>query len=111
MREKLAHLEELGRRALLGGGESYAERHRRRGKLLPRERIELLLDRDAPFLELSPQAAAETEYEVGAGLVTGIGVVSGVECLILANDPTVRGGAIHPDTVGQTLRGCQIVPG
>jgi acetyl-CoA carboxylase carboxyltransferase component len=108
MREKLARLDELAARALAGGGAAYAERHRRRGKLLPRERIEGLLDRDAPFLELSPFAAAETEYEVGAGLVTGIGVVSGVECLILANDPTVRGGAINPYSLAKMLRGYEI---
>ncbi|MBT8247542.1 MAG: acyl-CoA carboxylase subunit beta, partial [Acidimicrobiia bacterium] len=91
-----------------GGGDKYVERHRDRGKLLPRERIELLLDRDAPFLELSPTAAAGTEYVAGAGLVTGIGVVSGVECMILASDPTVRGGAINPYTLAKMLRAYEI---
>src|SRR5947209_19223175 len=79
-----------------GGGEKYVERHRTRGKLLARERIELLLDPDSPFLELSPLAACGTGYQVGASLVTGIGVVEGTECFISANDPTVRGGATNP---------------
>src|ERR1019366_4343830 len=108
MLEKLDRLAALQRQALLGGGERYVERHHRRGKLLPRERIELLVDPDSPFLELSPYAAAETEYEVGASLVTGIGVVSGTECLILANDPTVRGGAINPYSLAKMLRAYQI---
>ncbi len=91
-----------------GGGEKYVTRHHKRGKLLVRERIELLLDRDSPFLELSPIAAAGSEYEVGAGNVTGIGVVSGVECLIGGNDPTIRGGTINPYSVKKALRGLDI---
>lgn len=82
--------------ARAGGGERSVARHRQRGKLLARERIELLLDRDSPFLELSPLAGWGTDYAVGGGFVTGIGVVSGVECIIAANDPTVLGGAITP---------------
>jgi acetyl-CoA carboxylase carboxyltransferase component len=82
--------------ANLGGGERYVERHRARGKLLARERIELLVDPDSPFLELSPLAAWGTDYAVGASVVTGIGVVEGTEVMIVANDPTVRGGAINP---------------
>lgn len=80
--------------ARAGGGERSVQRHRERGKLLVRERIELLLDRDTPFLELSPLAGWGTDYAVGGGFVTGIGVVEGVECIIAANDPTVVGGAI-----------------
>src|SRR5271165_5517697 len=87
-----------------GGGEKYVARHRGRGKLLARERIELLLDRDAPFLELSPLAAWGTEYAVGASLVTGVGVVAGVECMISANDPTVRGGSTNPYTMRKSNR-------
>src|SRR5487761_187974 len=86
------------------GGARAVARHRSRGKLLPRERIELLLDRDAPFLELSPLAAWGTEYPLGGSVVTGIGVVEGVECMIVANDPTVRGGASNPWTVRKTFR-------
>ncbi|HVC69408.1 MAG TPA: carboxyl transferase domain-containing protein [Acidimicrobiales bacterium] len=87
-----------------GGGERYVERHRSRGKFLARERIELLLDPDAPFLELAPLAAWGTEYTVGASLVAGIGVVSGVECLVSANDPTVRGGSTNPFTMRKSSR-------
>jgi len=91
-----------------GGGEKYVERHRKRGKLLARERIELLLDPDSPFLELSPLAAWGTNYTVGASLVTGIGVVEGVEVLVNANDPTVRGGATNPYGAKKGGRAAQI---
>ena len=91
-----------------GGGARYVERHRSRGKLLARERIELLVDRDSAFLELSPLAAWGTDFNVGAALVTGIGVVEGVECLISANDPTVRGGAMNPITFNKAARASDI---
>jgi acyl-CoA carboxylase subunit beta len=103
----LAKIAELGATCAklpdVGGARAVA-RHRGRGKLLPRERIELLVDRDAPFLELSPLAAWGTEYPLGASVVTGIGVVEGVECVIVANDPTVRGGASNPWTVRKVFR-------
>jgi acyl-CoA carboxylase subunit beta len=105
---RLAEIDALLARARAGGGEKYVARHRARGKLLPRERIERLLDRDAPFLELSPLAANGTEYEVGAAVVSGVGVVSSVECVISANDPTVRGGATNPFTLTKTLRAMEI---
>ncbi|MEV0317024.1 acyl-CoA carboxylase subunit beta [Streptomyces sp. NPDC050658] len=107
----LAKLDELGvetAKALEGGGEKYVQRHRKRGKLLARERIELLLDPDTPFLELSPLAAWGSDYPVGASMVTGIGVVEGVECLITANDPTVRGGASNPWTLKKAFRSHEI---
>ena len=91
-----------------GGGPKYVERHRQRDKLLARERVEALLDIESPFLELSPLAAWGTDFPVGAGLVTGIGVVEGTECLIIANDPTVRGGASNPMTMRKSLRAYQI---
>ncbi|MFE2174627.1 acyl-CoA carboxylase subunit beta, partial [Kitasatospora sp. NPDC059462] len=94
--------------AQAGGGPAYVERHRGRGKLLARERIELLIDEDSPFLELSPLAAWGSEYPVGAALVTGIGTVEGVECVITANDPTVRGGASNPWTLRKALRAHEI---
>jgi acyl-CoA carboxylase subunit beta len=90
--------------ALGGGGPRYVERHRERGKFLARERIELLLDADTPFLELAPLAAWGTDYTVGASLVAGIGVVSGVECMVSANDPTVRGGSTNPYTMRKSSR-------
>ncbi|WP_028811054.1 acyl-CoA carboxylase subunit beta [Streptomyces flavidovirens] len=111
MLAKLADLDAEHAKALAGGGEKYVARHRERGKLLARERIELLLDPDTPFLELSPLAAwgsASPEYAVGASMVTGIGVVEGVECLITATDPTVRGGASNPWTLKKALRANEI---
>jgi acyl-CoA carboxylase subunit beta len=108
MLERIALLEEQQALANSGGGTRYVERHRARGKLLARERVELLLDLDAPFLELSTVAAWGTEYHVGASLVTGIGVVSGVECVLIAHDPTVRGGASNPYTWRKALRALEI---
>jgi acetyl-CoA carboxylase carboxyltransferase component len=95
-------------RARTGGGERYVARHRERGKLLARERIELLLDRDSPFLELSPLAAWGTDYTVGASIVTGVGVIRGVECVVCASDPTVRGGSSNPYTVRKSFRAADI---
>jgi acetyl-CoA carboxylase carboxyltransferase component len=92
----------------LGGGDKYVTRHRERGKLLVRERVELLLDRDTPFLELSPLAGWGTDDPLGAGLVTGIGQVSGVECVVSANDPTVKGGTSSPTTIAKSLRAQEI---
>ncbi|MFI1825219.1 acyl-CoA carboxylase subunit beta [Streptomyces sp. NPDC020412] len=105
---KLADLDAEHAKALAGGGEKYVARHRARGKLLARERVELLLDPDTPFLELSPLAAWGSEYPVGASIVTGIGTVAGVECVITANDPTVRGGASNPWTLRKALRANEI---
>jgi acetyl-CoA carboxylase carboxyltransferase component len=93
---------------LEGGGPKYVERHRERGKLLVRERIELLVDQDSPLLELSTLAGHGTFDPVGGGCVTAIGRVSGVECVISANDPTVRGGSSSPTTVQKTLRAMDI---
>ncbi|HEX5256581.1 MAG TPA: acyl-CoA carboxylase subunit beta [Mycobacterium sp.] len=94
--------------ALAGGGAKYVERHHDRGKLTARERIELLVDQDSPFLELSPLAAWGSAFKVGASTVTGIGVVEGVECMIVANDPTVKGGTSNPWTLKKILRANQI---
>lgn len=108
MLAKLAELDAEHARAVAGGGPKYVERHRARGGLLARERIELLVDPDSAFLELSPLAGWGTEFPVGASVVTGIGVVEGVECVIVANDPTVRGGATNPWTLRKTLRAADI---
>ncbi|MEV4310821.1 carboxyl transferase domain-containing protein [Actinocrispum sp. NPDC049592] len=105
---KLAELDTEHAKAIAGGGPKYVERHRKRGKLLARERIELLIDPDSPFLELSPLAAWGSDYTVGASVVTGIGVVEGVECMIMASDPTVRGGSSNPWTVKKTFRAMDI---
>jgi acetyl-CoA carboxylase carboxyltransferase component len=104
----LAQLREQLELAIAGGGERYQRRHRDRGKLLARERIELLVDPDSPFLELSTLAAHGTPFTVGASVVTGVGVVSGVECVIIANDPTVRGGAANPYSLRKSLRAGEI---
>ena len=95
-------------KAVAGGGERSVARHHQRGRLLPRERIELLVDEGSAFLELSPLAAWGSDFPVGASVVTGIGVVEGVECLITANDPTVKGGASNPWTVKKIFRAAQI---
>jgi acetyl-CoA carboxylase carboxyltransferase component len=108
MLERLAEIAAAHAEALAGGGPKYQERHRARGKLLARERIELLLDPDTPFLELSPLAGWGSDFTTGASLVTGIGVVEGVECLVTANDPTVRGGASNPWTLKKALRANEI---
>jgi acetyl-CoA carboxylase carboxyltransferase component len=108
MLERLARLEALLDQARAGGGARYVERHHARGKLLARERIELLIDPGAPFLELSPLAGATTEYKVGASLVTGVGVIEGTECVLLANDPTSLGGSINPYTLAKMLRAYEI---
>jgi acyl-CoA carboxylase subunit beta len=92
-----------------GGGPKYVERHRARGKMLVRERIEALLDPGAPFLELSPLAAYGSQFPVGAGTVAGIGVVEGVECMITGSDPTMRGGASNPYTLKKNLRTNDII--
>jgi len=106
--EQLAALDAEHAKAVAGGGEKYVARHHQRGRLLPRERIELLVDPRSPFLELSPLAGWGSEFPVGASVVTGIGVVSGVECLIIATDPTVRGGAANPWTQRKRLRATEI---
>ena len=108
MLEHIAVVDDLVARAVAGGGEEYRDRHRRRGKLLARERIDLLIDRDSPFLELSPIAGATTEFPVGGGVITGIGVVSDVLCLVIASDPTVRGGAVNPIGLAKSLRAQEI---
>src|SRR5690348_7133400 len=106
--EALAALEQQLDLVRAGGGERYARRHHGRGRLLVRERLELLLDRDTPFLELSSLAAWGSQFTVGASILTGIGVVSGVECMIIAHDPTVRGGAMNPFTLKKNLRALDI---
>jgi len=92
--------------ARAGGGERGAAKFREQGKLLPRERLELLLDPGTPFLELSPLAAygMYNDESPAASNITGIGVVSGVECMIFVNDATVKGGAVYPMTLQKTLR-------
>ena len=94
----------------LGGGERSRQRHVDRGKLLPRDRVDRLLDPGSPFLELSP-LAADGMYDgaaPGAGIITGVGRVAGRECVIVANDATVKGGTYYPMTVKKHLRAQEI---
>ncbi|HLI54562.1 MAG TPA: carboxyl transferase domain-containing protein [Acidimicrobiales bacterium] len=98
------------RRAARGGSEAARERHRARGKLLPRERVERLVDEGSPFLELSP-LAAEGMYDgdcPAAGIITGIGMVAGRRCMVVANDATVKGGTYYPITVKKHLRAQEV---
>ena len=108
MTAKLAELDAEHAKALAGGGEKYVKRHHDRGKMTARERVEMLVDPDSPFLELSPLAAWGTDFTVGASVVTGIGVVEGVECIVVSNDPTVKGGTSNPWTLKKILRANQI---
>jgi len=108
MLERVADLAEQHRLAIDAGGQRNIDRHHQRGKLTARERIELLIDADGPFLELSPLAAWGTDFAVGASIVTGLGVVEGVECMIIANDPTVKGGSTNPSTLRKGQRAAQI---
>ena len=111
MRELVAELRERLATVRQGGSQSSRERHVSRGKLLPRDRVDQLLDPGSPFLELSPLAAygmygaPEDPYSVpSAGMVAGIGRVEGRECVIIANDATVKGGTYYPMTVKKHLR-------
>ncbi len=94
--------------AIVAGGQRYIDRHRERGKMLVRERVELLVDRDTPLLELHALAAWGTGDPVGGGSVHAIGQINGVECLITGTDMTVRGGASNPSSVTKALRGMEI---
>jgi len=102
---KVAH-----EKVLLGGGEKAKLKHKERGKLLARERIDLLVDQGTPFLELSTLAGLGL-YEdsvPSGGIVTGVGRISGVECMVVANDATVKGGTYYPITVKKHLRAQEI---
>ncbi|HEX6451698.1 MAG TPA: carboxyl transferase domain-containing protein [Trebonia sp.] len=102
-------LEELAKTVLAAGGEKAVTRHHKRGKLLARERVDLLLDEDTPFLELSCYAGAhEPGEQPGARVITGVGQVSGVECVISANEATVKGGSISPSAGARTARAMEI---
>ncbi len=106
----IAELDERLARVRAGGGQKAVDRHHARGKLLARERVERLCDPGAPFLELSP-LAAEGMYDdaaPGAGIVTGVGVVQGRRCVIVANDATVKGGTYYPVTVKKHLRAQEV---
>jgi acetyl-CoA carboxylase carboxyltransferase component len=111
----LSQIDGLLEQVTRGGGTSDAAkaaksvaRLRKRNKLLPRERIAYLLDDDAAFLELSPLAGWGGDDPLGGGIVTGIGTISGTECMVIANDPTVKGGSQSPTAVQKGLRAMAI---
>ena len=106
----VAELRERTAEISRGGGEKATERHRSRGKLTARERIDRLVDPGAAFLELNALAAWELydSQAPSAGIVTGIGVVEGRECVIVANDATVKGGSYFPLTVKKHLRAQEV---
>jgi len=91
-----------------GGGPRAHERLRKQGKMPMRERVAMVLDPDSPFLEISPLAGYYSNYSVGAGNLVGIGVISGVKCVIMAHDPSVMAGALNPFNNKKTLRALQI---
>jgi 3-methylcrotonyl-CoA carboxylase beta subunit len=110
MQALAAELRDILQRNALGGSAAARDKHREAGKLLARERVDALLDPGSPFLELSA-LAAQGVYDddlPGAGLVTGIGRVSGRACMVVANDPTVKGGTYYPLTVKKHLRAQEI---
>lgn len=110
MQELVDDLNQLAAKIQLGGGEKAREKHLARGKLLPRQRIERLLDTGSPFLEIG-QLAAYGLYDndvPSAGVIAGIGQVHGVQCMIIANDATVKGGTYYPLTVKKHLRAQEI---
>src|SRR3954467_11980796 len=106
LRSLAAELRDRQAKSALGGGEAARAKHVARGKLLPRDRVEMLLDPGTPFLELSPLAAfgMHGDESPGAGIITGVGRISGRECLVVCNDPTVKGGTYYPITVKKHLR-------
>ncbi|POM23411.1 Methylmalonyl-CoA carboxyltransferase 12S subunit [Actinomadura rubteroloni] len=106
----VADLRERLDRAGRGGPERARERHVARGKLLPRDRVDTLLDPGSPFLELSPLAATGLYDDAapGAGIITGIGRIAGRECVVVANDATVKGGTYYPVTVKKHLRAQEV---
>lgn len=108
MLETLGQLDALHDEVAAGGGEDAMKRLRARGKLPLRERIAMVLDPDSPFLEISPLAAWRSEFNVGSGFVVGIGVIEGVECVILGHDPSVRAGAFNAFNAKKLMRGLEI---
>ena len=108
MLDMLAQLDELYEEAARGGGAEAMARLRSRDKMPLRERISLVLDRDSPFLEISPLAAWRSNYNVGSGFIVGIGVIEGTECLILGHDPSVRAGAFNQFNSKKLMRGLEI---
>src|SRR5690554_2976565 len=109
-RQLASDLREKLEKTALGGSDKAREKHEARGKLLPRERVRALLDPGSPFLEVAPLAAngMYDDAAPGAGVIAGIGRVNGTECMVVANDATVKGGTYYPVTVKKHLRAQEI---
>lgn len=104
-------LKSITQLAICGGSPKDIERHTSKGKLLARQRIDLLLDKGSPFLELSPLAGHELYENIvlsAGGIIAGVGRIQGTECLIIANDATVKGGTYYPITVKKHLRAQEV---
>lgn len=108
MLDQLRVIDDLMEEAEAGGGEKSIARMRSRGKMPVRERVANVLDPDTPFLEISTLAGYDSDYTVGGGMVLGIGVIAGTECVILANDPSVLGGALTPYAMKKWNRALEI---
>ena len=108
MLEQLAVIDELLDQAEAGGGPESMARMRSRGKMPIRERIAMVLDPDSPFLEIGALAAYDSDYTIGGGMVVGIGVIAGVECVVMGNDPSVLGGALTPYALKKWMRAIEL---
>jgi acyl-CoA carboxylase subunit beta len=108
MASLVAQVETLHGQVLAGGGPQYVARHRARGKLMVRERLEALVDPGTPVLELSPLAGLQTDDPLGGGVVVALAEVAHTQCLVIANDPTVRGGTTSPTTIKKLLRAMDV---
>jgi acetyl-CoA carboxylase carboxyltransferase component len=104
----VAHVRALHDQVVAGGGPQYVERHRKRGKMMVRERIEALVDPGTPVLELSPLAGLESGDPLGGGVAVALAEISRTQCLVIANDPTVRGGTTSPTTIKKLLRAMDV---
>jgi acyl-CoA carboxylase subunit beta len=108
MGDLVAEVRTLHDQVLAGGGPQYVERHRARDKMMVRERLEALADPGTPVLELCPLAGLHTGDSVGGGVVVALAEVSHTQCLVIANDPTVRGGTTSPTTIKKLLRAMDV---
>ena len=108
MLDLLDSIDDLLGQAELGGGQRSLDRLRSRNKMPIRERIAHVLDPDTPFLEISPLAAYQSDYAMGGGLVCGIGIIAGTECVVMGNDPTAMAGAMTPYSIKKWMRAMEI---
>ncbi len=108
MGELTAEVRALHDQVVAGGGPQYVERHRARDKMMVRERLEALVDPGTPVLELCPLAGLKTQDPLGGGVVVALAEIAQTQCLVIANDPTVRGGTTSPTTIKKLLRAMDV---